>query len=374
MEKIAVLGAGHGGFACAAKLALDGYKVHLYELPEFENNLDPIREAGGIEVEGEGKTGFAKLALATTVIEEAVDDVDMIEIIVPGFGQRRMSETCAPYLRDGQTVVFFGKGGGTLIFTNTLREKGIERDCLLGESSSIPPFSGRKSGPAKVNVSIILRHLPIASFPAKDVNKLVDTLKEIYPSVAPATNVLETILSDLNLVGHAAAALLNAGRIEYSGPFRLWREGVTPSVAKLIEAIDHERLAVMKALHLKQVETYVEMSKHWGMCPQDVMGYQEAINKKFIAPMDPTDLKTHRYISEDIPYSMVTCASIGDMIGVDTPIIKSVITLFSAINETDYWKEGRTVETLGISGLTLGQLKEYVTEGRIESLINSEKA
>jgi opine dehydrogenase len=237
----------------------------------------------------------------------------------------------------------------------------------LGETSSIPPFSGRKSGPAKVNVSIVLKHLPIASFPAKDVSKLVDTMKEMYPSVAPATNVLETILSDLNLVGHPAAALLNTGRIEYTGPFRLWREGVTPSVAKLIEAVDKERLAVMKALDLKNVETYVEMSKHWGMCPQDVNGYQEAINKKYIAPTDPTDVKTHRYISEDIPYSLVTCASIGDMINVDTPVMKAIIKLFSAMNEINYWKEGRTAETLGISGLSLKQLQEYVNEGVLRS-------
>jgi hypothetical protein len=59
------------------------------------------------------------------------------------------------------------------------------------------------------------------------------------------------MLVDLNLIAHPAATLLNVGRIEYSGPFRLWREGVTPSVAKLIEAVDKERLSVMKALGLK---------------------------------------------------------------------------------------------------------------------------
>jgi len=365
-HKVAVLGAGHAGFACAGKLALEGHEVNLYELPEFKGNLEPIQERGGIEVEGAGKTGFAKLGAITTDIEEAVANVDLIEIIVPAFGHKRISDVCAPHVRNGQTVVFFGKGGGTIVFHNTLREKGIERDILLGETSGIPPYSARKSGPTKVYVSIELKYLPTASFPGRDVDKLIDDLKTLYPCVAPAANVLETILTDLNLVGHPAATLLNVGRIEYSGPFRLWKEGVTPSVAKVIESVDKERLAVMKALDLKNANTYVEMSRLWGMCPKEADTYQKVINTKFIAPKNPTDVKTHRYIREDIPYSLVTCASIGDMIKVATPVINAIITLFSAMNETNYWEEGRTVETLGISGLDITQLKKYVHEGARE--------
>jgi len=40
--KIAVLGAGNGGYACSADLSLAGYIVNLYELPMFKTNLEPI--------------------------------------------------------------------------------------------------------------------------------------------------------------------------------------------------------------------------------------------------------------------------------------------------------------------------------------------
>ncbi len=362
-QKVAVLGGGHGGFACAGKLALEGHEVNLYELPEFEANIEPIQERGGIEVQGVGKTGFAKLGSITTDIEKALNNVDLIEIVVPAFGHKRISDVCAPHVKNGQTVTFFGKGGGTIVFYNALRETGFDGDILLAETSGIPPYSARKTGSTSVRVAIELNHLPTASFPGKDVDKVISILKDIHASVVPATSVLETILADLNLVGHPAAALLNVGRIEYSGPFRLWREGVTPSVAKLIEAVDKERLAAMKALDLKNVKTYVEMSRLWGMCPKEADTYQKVINTKYIAPKNPTDLQTHRYITEDIPYSLVTCASIGDMIKVPMPVINGVITLFGAMNQVDYWAEGRTVETLGIAGLDISELKEYVHEG-----------
>jgi hypothetical protein len=35
------------------------------------------------------------------------------------------------------------------------------------------------------------------------------------------------------------------------------------------------------------------------------------------------------------------------------------------MNQVDYWKEGRTVEKLGISGLNVNELREFVTEGKL---------
>jgi opine dehydrogenase len=45
------------------------------------------------------------------------------------------------------------------------------------------------------------------------------------------------------------------------------------------------------------------------------------------------------------------------MLGVATPIIKSVVDLSSALVGIDFWKEGRTVEKLGIKGMTVRELR-----------------
>jgi opine dehydrogenase len=53
------------------------------------------------------------------------------------------------------------------------------------------------------------------------------------------------------------------------------------------------------------------------------------------------------------------------MLGVPTPTICEIIHLASLMHACDYWKEGRTVERLGLSGLTLEQIRHLVLEGHV---------
>jgi opine dehydrogenase len=41
----------------------------------------------------------------------------------------------------------------------------------------------------------------------------------------------------------------------------------------------------------------------------------------------------------------------------------AVITLASVINNTDYWKTGRSVESLGLGGLTKEEILQFVVNG-----------
>jgi len=71
----------------------------------------------------------------------------------------------------------------------------------------------------------------------------------------------------------------------------------------------------------------------------------------------------HRYIMEDVPMSLVPMASIGELLGVNVPTIKAVIHLASLLHERDYWKEGRTVEKLGLAGMNVAQIRRLIVEG-----------
>ncbi|NLD63352.1 MAG: NADP transhydrogenase subunit alpha, partial [Bacteroidales bacterium] len=70
----------------------------------------------------------------------------------------------------------------------------------------------------------------------------------------------------------------------------------------------------------------------------------------------PRSLKV-RYLEEDIPYSLVPMASLGRMMGVSTEVMDSIILMGSIINSTDYRVSGRTVENLGIAGMSLRELR-----------------
>ena len=74
----------------------------------------------------------------------------------------------------------------------------------------------------------------------------------------------------------------------------------------------------------------------------------------------------HRYISEDVPMSLVPLSSLGAMLGVPTPAIDMIIQLGSILHSTNYRAVGRTVESLGLAGLSVKQIRQRVAgAGRV---------
>lgn len=358
--KIAVLGAGHGGCASSADLALYGNKVNLWEFPNFKANIDPIIERGGIDIGGPGNVGFAKLNKVTTDVSEALKDTEVVISTVVANAHRTVAELCAPYLRDGQAVMLWGKGGGTLVWSQVMKEKGVGAKILLGETNSLP-YGARRNlrGPATVDIIPPLKKgTLLAAFPAGDVDKLMDIARKLYPDrpefIVPGENVLESMMYDLNAVSHPPVTLCNAGRIEFEkGEFPHWGEGFTPSVKRLEDALEEERLKIVKAMGLTGVSTTKFSSGQF----LEMLGKVKA----------PPTLEI-RYITEDTPCGLVTFSSIAKMLGVDVPIIDSFITIFSAMLGRDFWKPehgARTVKELGLAGMTPEQMKKYVTEGKI---------
>lgn len=66
---------------------------------------------------------------------------------------------------------------------------------------------------------------------------------------------------------------------------------------------------------------------------------------------------------------MVPLASLGEMVGLKPTLMKSLIVLASKINKTDYWKNGRTCEKLGIAGMSVKELNEFLETGEIHHLL-----
>lgn len=364
LDRIAVLGGGNIAHAVAAELSLTDHSVNLFELDRFKAGIEPTIKRGGIETTGILK-GFAKLNIVTTDIKKAVKDVDIILICVPAYGVRTFSRLCIPNLEDGQTVIFFGKGGHTITFVKTMKELGIEnKNITLGETHSAP-YTARMKGPAQIEIMFRLDILA-AALPARNTERLVAMLRKIFPLhyFAPAQNVLATLLCDFNAQMHPPWVLFNVARLGPRGEFFLTDECVSgqesPFSKMLVEAIERERLTIMQALGLKpiRISEISELAgrKHMSNkeSNEDTYAWKARVKAKGLEK---------RYLAEDIPYGLVTISSLGDMIGVQTPAINSIITLASIIHRTNYWRIGRTVEELGISGLSVEELQKFVTEG-----------
>ncbi|MYJ14430.1 MAG: hypothetical protein F4078_09065, partial [Acidimicrobiia bacterium] len=74
------------------------------------------------------------------------------------------------------------------------------------------------------------------------------------------------------------------------------------------------------------------------------------------------DALDHRFVSEDVPYSLVLGASLAQEIGAEVPVIESLTTLASVASGRDYAAEGMTLAGGGLGGGVAG-LTAAVTDG-----------
>jgi len=330
----------------------------MFEMPRFRSpHVDAILKRGGIETRGIIE-GLVKLNMVTTDIKPAIEGVDLILIVVPAFGVKTMVETCVPHLEDNQTVIFLGRcGGGTLTLAKSMKELGVKKNIIMGETHNLP-YLARLMGPGQVKIFLRFYNLFAAAFPAKDTQKIVEPLKKIFPSqnIIPAESVLETILR-VSLI-HPLLVIFNIIHIELGKEFPMYlEEKFSPSAKRIREAAEREQMTVMRALGIKP-RTYPLPS------PPDKEA-QEKRRKAFQEYCKAPNTPQVRYIIEDIPYGWVTVASIGDMVGVQTPTVDAIITISSIINQVNYWRTGRVAEKLGISGLSVDELQRFMAEGKV---------
>lgn len=359
--KFCVLGAGHGGLAMAGHLAIKGFKVNLYN--RGRKRIRPVIQRKGIKVEGEIK-GFGKIALASTNIKECIKGVDVLMVVVPATGHRFIAETCAPYLKENQVVILNpGRTGGALEFFNTFKEKDLKRFPFIAEAQTFL-YASRALGPAHARIFSIKNSVPLATLPAYWIPGILKVINRAFPQFIPGDNIFKTSFENIGAVFHPALTILNAGWIETTyGDFEYYIQGASMSVAQVLEKLDKERLEVAAALGIKVMSAKAWLYTAYSATGKDL---HEAIqdNPGYLGIKAPDRLH-HRYVDEDVPMSLVPLASIGDMLKVETPTIKSIIRLASIMRGIDFWEIGRTVEKLGIKGMSIKEIRLLAVTGEI---------
>jgi len=353
-----VVGAGHGGQAMAAYLALQGFRTRLYN--RRAHRLYPIRVRGGIELDGEVR-GFARLEQATTDLRKAIDGADVIMVAVPAFAHAAVARTMAPYLASQVVLLNPGRTGGALEFAHVLEQAGCQGRAIVAEAQTFI-FASRSVGPAMSRIFRIKNAVPLAALPAGGTAACLERVVVAFPQFVAAPNVLKTGLDNVGAIFHPAPTLLNAGRIEDThGAFEYYHGGITPSVARVMEALDAERVAVGRALGVEAMTAQEWLEIAYGATGQNLW---EAVldNAGYGGIRAPASMET-RYLSEDVPAGLVPMASLGRLLGILTPTMDAIITLASTVHAVDYWADGRTVERLGLAGLGPDAIRTLVEEG-----------
>lgn len=356
MPSFCVLGAGHGGTAMAGHLSMQGCKVNLFN--RTKARILAVQERGGIDVRG-AVSGFAPLQTVTADPAEAISGVDILMVVVPATGHAEMAGIVAPHIKDGQILVLNpGRTGGALEVAQVIRRHNPLVRPFLAEAQTLL-YASRVTNPGQVHIFGIKNSVPLATLPAYHITDVLPMIRKALPQFVPGDNVLKTSLDNIGAVFHPAITVLNAGRIEDThGDFEYYVEGVTPAVAAVLEAIDRERVEVASALGIR-----ANTAREWLYLAYDAAG--RTLIDAMRANTGYNGIKApgvinHRYITEDVPTSLVPIVSIGEMLGVPTPVMRAMIYLASAMHGVDYWAEGRTVDRLGIDHMSVKDIRFLV--------------
>lgn len=351
--RVAVLGAGPGGLATAARLARAGLDVSLFN--RSAETLRPIVARGGVEIEGSLGDGFVPLANVTTDAHAALTGRDLFLVAVPAYGQMALLRIALPFLGGRSTLVFLTGSCASLEAVAILAERGLDprTGVLLGETVSLPQ-SGRMVGPAKVRIRIPSASLRAAAFPGRRTAELIQRLDGIL-ALKATPNVLDPGLNNPNFLIHPAPMLLNYAAVERAnGQLSIMNEGMTSGVLRCLDAVDAEKRAVSAAYGLRPIAVD-DLYREIGSTP-DV----------YRKPGEPFGLKDRiwpRYVDEDVPYGTVLISSLGALARVPTPVCDGINSILSVVEGKDYWATGRTTRSLGLEGMSVAQAREYVASG-----------
>jgi len=356
-----VIGAGNGGKAMAAHLAIMGFEVTLYNrTPE---NIAAIQARGGITLESQdpaGPSGFARLARATSDMKVAIENCDIAMVVTPAYAHYNIAREAAPYLQAGQIVVLNpGRTLGAIEFNRVLDEEGCTNGVTVAEAQTFI-YASRSDGPSQARIFRIKDAVPLAALPATDTPMVLKKLASAYPQFINGGDVLQTGLNNIGAIFHPTISIFNAGWIEAtSGEFQFYLDGVTPTVSRLMEVMDRERVTVASAVGVRAVT-----AREWLKMAYNADGenlYEAIHNQPGYRGINAPATLSHRYLTEDIPMSLVPIASLGNHYGVSVRGMESIIRIACIAHQTDYWRRGRTLERLGIKHLSVSELTRYVT-------------
>jgi opine dehydrogenase len=369
--EIAVIGNSvvNTGFAVAADLALAGHSVRLAAWPGAEAGLDPIRRRGGIELAGDprqsvsGRIGLARPAIEDVVARALVGaELVFLDMLAPEFESRFAG--IVQHLEPGQVVHVNIHGYWPALRLAPLLRAAGRAEVTLTDCPA--PTIAASHADGVVTLQWLRRRLPVAVFPAVRRDLAIERFARAYPSIVPARNVLETGFAGLNMMIHAAMAILNIGWFDRAEAAKetvwFYRGGNTPNTGRLAEAQDAERRAVCAAygVPFRPLSQYLrDYYDAEGETIHDQVrncSYYQAL-----APY-PTDV-WKRWMATDVAHAHVPFTALADLAGIAAPLHRAIVDLTGAVLGRDFRREGVTLERLGLAGLDPAGVLRYVETG-----------
>lgn len=360
--KFTIIGCGNAGLIHAAKLIENNYEVGLLKTSNSYNNdfFNVIQKEGGYNVKDETNGGhrfFVKPAFITRDVKMAVEYADVIMVMTTTLQHETVAQMIAPYVRDRQIIILVPGYMGSLIF-----KKFIDKDVTYSEWETTA-YNGRIVDSMYVRITFYNPRNAISALPANRAQMVVDVMSKAFVNTKyTRKHILESALHNPNMIVHPIGLLFSASRIEYSkGEFWMYKEAFTDSVVNVIKAFDVEKNKLLNFFGCDSLD-YFEAAK-WRNEENlniDAMSvfksFGESSNK------GPSFIN-HRYLNEDVPMGLGLFISIGKIVGVDTSIQESIMTLASALLSKNLRSQSRTIQHLiGKDAVSIEDIQNAIIE------------
>jgi opine dehydrogenase len=336
---VSIMGAGHCGCAFAADLLNRGASVLLYAHPQHQRNIHAIRQQGHLASTGAIRGCFSPRL--STSIAEAVQFSRYLVVTVPAYGHDAIIAELAKFdLRDHIVLCITGN------FFSLVAQRHLNALAVVETATS--PFASRVVD-GEVNVMGIKKVLPTASLPIDLPLEHRAQLQALFSMPLEwRANVLEIGLMCITGVIHPPPMLMNAGWIESSGGnFYFYREGMSPSVVKVIEEVDAERQHIARRFGLDTRSMLELMNAYYGESYESFEAFARQTAEHNSVRVTPPSLRS-RFVDQDVPYVLVPWLELGHKVGLHCPTIEAIIRLASIVRDTDYREVGRNLRSLGM--------------------------
>lgn len=353
-QKITIIGAGNNGLTMAAHLAYHGYDICLWN--RSYETIEKIIKTKTTNISGEinAKT---KITSATTSMQEALENSKIIFVTLPAHTHNELAVRMSPYIEPNSIVILNpGRTFGALEFYNVLKNENCENMPIIGETQTII-YTCRKTAPDAVSLLAFKTGTLFSCLNYNDFQKVINDLPpEIGKYYIKAKSFLETSLGNVGMILHCAPVLLNTGWIENKkARFLYYYDGITPSIAALLEKLDKERISVAEAMGVK-----IPSVQEWIYQSYNVKGINLFESIQLVESyhsIDAPQTLMHRYLFEDISTGLVPIEALGQRLGLKMKITSLIIDLASEMLNFDFRENGRNMRKLNIYDLNFGCLK-----------------
>jgi opine dehydrogenase len=341
----ALIGYGLGGALLASELGIRGFRVRVVDRDPAL--IEPLTEAGGIQVEGR-VSGFVPVEMATTSVDEAVEGASVIVVSTAATEHRAVATVLGPHLRDGQLLLLIqGHFGGALEMKAALGEAEGHEGIVIAEMDMFPFFGGKLSG-TNVELDSPRGRVGISTMPSNAASDVVAQVKEAFPMAEPLPNVLHTGFGDLSTLVHSIPMVLNVNSVERDGSYRFYRDMMGPGVVRVIEECDRERLAIASTFGVSLQPMFEYYSTAHGIAAGSLLELLHIMGGGTFRFAPAPKTYNHRYITQDLGVSLVGWSEVGEIADVPHPAIRSIIELAGVLAGRDFRSEGRNAQRLGL--------------------------